>query len=45
MKDTLAALGASVRDHFAGTRRMLSFAEYLELALADPARQLRGSVP
>jgi len=43
VKDTLAALGASVRDHFAGTRRMLSFAEYVELALADPARQLRGS--
>ena len=43
VKDLLAALGASVRDHFAGTRRMLSFAEYLELALADPARQLRGS--
>ena len=43
VKDTLAALGASVRDHFAGTRRMLSFAEYLELALADPVHQLRGS--
>lgn len=43
MKDTLAALGAAVREHFAGTRRMLSFAEYLELAVADPARALRGS--
>jgi predicted Ser/Thr protein kinase len=43
VKDILAALGASVHEHFAGTRRMLSFAEYLELALADPARQLRGS--
>ncbi|HVV83630.1 MAG TPA: hypothetical protein VHE35_11205 [Kofleriaceae bacterium] len=43
VKDILASLGTSVRDHFAGTRRMLSFAEYLELALADPARQLRGS--
>jgi predicted Ser/Thr protein kinase len=43
VKDILATLGASVREHFAGTRRMLSFAEYLELAVADPARQLRGS--
>ena len=39
----LAALGDSIRGQFASTRRMMSFTEYVELAMANPARQLRAS--
>lgn len=39
----LATLGDAVRGQFASTRRMMSFAEYLELVLAQPARQLRSA--
>lgn len=43
VRQTLATLGESIRGHFTGTRRMLSFAEYLDLVIADPAHQLRTS--
>ncbi|HVK77122.1 MAG TPA: hypothetical protein VM734_27635 [Kofleriaceae bacterium] len=43
VRQMLATLGETIRGHFTGTRRMLSYAEYLELVLSEPARQLRGS--
>lgn len=43
VKSRLANLGEAIRDQFAHTRRMLSFAEYLELALARPRQQLRSA--
>jgi len=39
----LAELGDSIRGQFASTRRMMSFAEYVELVMASPARQLRAA--
>src|SRR4051812_14909378 len=43
VKDRLGGLGTAVRDDFTRNRRVMSFAEYLELVVADPARQLRSS--
>ncbi len=41
--DLLVGLGTAVRDDFTRNRRVLSFAEYLNLVVAEPARQLRSS--
>jgi predicted Ser/Thr protein kinase len=43
VKDLLVELGAAVRDDFTRNRRVLSFAEYLNLVVAEPTRQLRSS--
>ncbi len=43
VKDLLAGLGTAVRDDFTRNRRVMSFAEYLQLVVAQPARQLRSS--
>jgi len=43
VRDQLAALGEGIRDEFAQNRRVLSFAEYLELCAAKPERQLRSA--
>ncbi|MEZ4404331.1 MAG: hypothetical protein R3B06_30200 [Kofleriaceae bacterium] len=43
IKTRLASLGEAVRGQFASTRRMMSFAEYLEVLLAEPRRQLRSA--
>ncbi|MDQ3368312.1 MAG: serine protein kinase PrkA [Myxococcota bacterium] len=43
VKDLLVELGASVREDFTRNRRVLSFAEYLDLVVAEPLRQLRSS--
>ncbi len=43
VRQSLAELGESIRGHFSGTRRMLSFAEYLDLVAANPAHQLRAA--
>jgi serine protein kinase len=43
VKELLATLGEAVRDDFTRNRRMLSFAEYLNLVVAEPLRQLRTS--
>ncbi len=43
VKDLLVGLGAAVRDDFTRNRRVMSFAEYLELVVAEPSRQLRSS--
>jgi predicted Ser/Thr protein kinase len=43
VRETLVTLGESSRGHFTGTRRMVSFAEYLDLLLAEPGRQLRAA--
>ncbi|MBX3161309.1 MAG: serine protein kinase PrkA [Deltaproteobacteria bacterium] len=43
VKEMLAGLGTAVRDDFTRNRRVLSYAEYLELVLAEPLRQLRSS--
>lgn len=43
VKDLLIGLGAAVRDDFTRNRRVMSFAEYLNLVVAEPARQLRSS--
>jgi predicted Ser/Thr protein kinase len=43
VRETLAALGDTIRDGFAQNRRVLSFGEYLELVLQAPQRQLRGA--
>ena len=43
VKDLLAGLGDAVRDDFTRNRRVLSFAEYLNLVVAEPTRQLRTS--
>jgi len=41
--ELLVELGTSVRDDFTRNRRVLSFAEYLNLVVSDPMRQLRSS--
>ncbi|HEX3764396.1 MAG TPA: hypothetical protein VHW23_37130 [Kofleriaceae bacterium] len=41
--DLLVELGSAVRDDFTRNRRVMSFAEYLDLVVADPLRQLRSS--
>lgn len=43
VKELLVGLGAAVRDDFTRNRRVMSFAEYLELVVAEPSRQLRSS--
>lgn len=43
VKDLLAGLGEAVRDDFTRNRRVLSYAEYLNLVVAEPTRQLRSS--
>lgn len=43
VKELLVGLGNSVRDDFTRNRRVLSFAEYLNLVIAEPVRQLRSS--
>ena len=36
VKDLLKGLGESVRDDFTRNRRVLSYAEYLQLVVAEP---------
>lgn len=43
VKDLLASLGEAVRDDFTRNRRVMSFAEYLNLVVSEPQRQLRSS--
>ncbi|HEY0194145.1 MAG TPA: hypothetical protein VGC42_23670 [Kofleriaceae bacterium] len=43
VKSLLADLGDAVRADFTRNRRVLSFAEYLNLVVAEPTRQLRSS--
>ncbi len=43
VKSRLAGLGDAIRGQFASTRRMMAFAEYVELVMAQPARQLRSA--
>jgi serine protein kinase len=43
VKGLLADLGNAVRADFTRNRRVLSFAEYLNLVVAEPTRQLRSS--
>ena len=43
VRDLLRALGDSVRDDFTRNRRVMSFAEYLDLVVSEPTRQLRSS--
>ncbi len=43
VKSTLAGLHEAVREDFTRNRRVMSFAEYLALAFAEPTRQLRSS--
>ncbi len=43
VRDLLAELGDSVRDDFTRNRRVLSFAQYLDLVVTEPTRQLRSA--
>jgi len=43
VKDLLVELGASVRTDFTRNRRVMSFAEYLDLVVSEPTRQLRSA--
>ncbi len=43
VKDLLLGLGETVREDFTRNRRVMSFAEYLNLVVSDPTRQLRSS--
>jgi len=43
VRDLLVELGESVRTDFTRNRRVMSFAEYLNLVVAEPTRQLRSS--
>jgi serine protein kinase len=43
VRDLLVDLGSAVRDDFTRNRRVMSFAEYLDLVVSDPTRQLRSS--
>jgi predicted Ser/Thr protein kinase len=43
IRDELQALGEGIRDDFARNRRVMSFAEYLELASSRPRQQLRSA--
>ncbi len=42
-RELLASLGESIRDDFAQNRRVMSFAEYLDLAASHPTQQLRSA--
>jgi predicted Ser/Thr protein kinase len=41
--ELLAELGTAVRDDFTRNRRVMAFAEYLALVVAEPLRQLRSA--
>ncbi len=41
--DLLQKIGSQVEEHFKGSKRVLSFAEYLELARNNPRAQTRGA--
>jgi len=43
VRDLIVELGTAVRDDFTRNRRVMSFAEYLTLVVAEPIRQLRSS--
>jgi serine protein kinase len=43
VKQTLENLGDEIRKAFTRNRRVMSFAQYLELVLAEPRRQLRSA--
>ncbi len=43
VRELLVELGTSVRDDFTRNRRVMSFAEYLDLVVSEPLRQLRSS--
>ena len=43
IRDELLRLGEEIRDDFVQNRRVMSFAEYLELASARPHQQLRSA--
>jgi len=43
VQELLVGLGDAVRDDFTRNRRVMSFAEYLQLVVGDPLRQLRSS--
>jgi hypothetical protein len=43
VRELLVDLGQSVRDDFTRNRRVMSFAEYLNLVVSEPTRQLRSS--
>ncbi|HEX8115595.1 MAG TPA: hypothetical protein VF516_48050 [Kofleriaceae bacterium] len=43
VRELLVELGSAVRDDFTRNRRVMSFAEYLNLVVSDPIRQLRSS--
>ncbi|HEY6180286.1 MAG TPA: hypothetical protein VIX73_37850 [Kofleriaceae bacterium] len=43
VRDLLVELGTAVRDDFTRNRRVMSFAEYLNLVVSDSTRQLRSS--
>ncbi|HLL23691.1 MAG TPA: hypothetical protein VK427_16245, partial [Kofleriaceae bacterium] len=43
VKDLLVSLGTAVREDFTRNRRVMAFAEYLNLVIAEPLRQLRSS--
>ncbi|MBA3465421.1 MAG: serine protein kinase PrkA [Deltaproteobacteria bacterium] len=43
VSELLRGLGDSVRDDFTRNRRVMSFAEYLELVCSDPTRQMRSA--
>ncbi len=43
VKELLAGLGEAVRDDFTRNRRVMTFAEYVTLVVAEPARQLRSA--
>jgi predicted Ser/Thr protein kinase len=43
VKDLLSGLGESVREDFTRNRRVMSFAEYLQLVVSEPTRQLRAA--
>ena len=43
VRELLVELGTSVRDDFTRNRRVMSFAEYQDLVVSEPLRQLRSS--
>jgi serine protein kinase len=43
VKQTLESLGEDIRKAFTRNRRVMSFAQYLELVIAEPRRQLRSA--
>jgi len=43
VRQVLSSLGDTIRDEFTRNKRVMSFAEYLDLVLATPDRQLRSA--